>query len=164
MMATVCKSLLYSSSPSSSYWSCKSWVNHRQWGGRCRIFPGANNGWKKPSGKCNRKHRVEDNRLRTGWETGVGEGWLMQHDWMVLFGYGRWVGNIITPKPSPLLTVHRLSFSEPTQVTNFSVLPTMGGFYRGKVGGRYWGEHRKCTAFAPCHQNLKRVNFMLSQI
>lgn len=87
----------------------------------------------------------------------------MQRHWMVLFDYGRCVGNIITPKPSPLFTVHRLSFSEPTQVTNFSVLPTMGGFYRGKVGGRYWGEHRKCTAFAPCHQNLKRVNFMLSK-
>lgn len=33
--------------------------------------------------------------------------------------------------------VHRLSSSEPTQVTDSSVLPTMGGFYRGKVGGRY---------------------------
>lgn len=33
--------------------------------------------------------------------------------------------------------IHRLSSSEPTQVTDSSVLPTMGGFYRGKVGGRY---------------------------
>lgn len=108
-------------------------------------------------------HRVRDNRLRTGWEKGVGDGWLMQHDCMVLFDYGRYPDNIITPRHHSLPTLHRLSSREPTQVTNFSVLPTMGGFYRGKVGGRYWGEHRKCTAFAPCHQNLKRVNFMLSK-
>ena len=53
------------------------------------------------------------------------------------FDYGRFPDNNITPRHPPNPRQHRLSSSEPTQVTDFSVLPTMGGFYRGKVGGRY---------------------------
>lgn len=32
----------------------------------------------------------EENRLRTGWEQGVGDGWVMQHNWTVVSHYGRY--------------------------------------------------------------------------
>lgn len=97
----------------------------------------------------------EDSRLRYSREQGVGDGWPLQHNSKLLFWL--WTLSVLHyPTPASFEPkVHRLSSSEPTQVTDFSVLPTMGGFYRGKVGGRYWGEHRKCTAFSPCHQNVK---------
>lgn len=68
----------------------------------------------------------------------VGDGWLFEQKRSPLFWLWRLLpGTLSTIKSSNEPEVERLSSSEPTQVTDFSVLPTMGGFYRGKVGGRY---------------------------
>lgn len=76
----------------------------------------------------------EDNRLQSRvWGMGGYYSTIERY----CFDYGRFPCHIITLPASSQPKVHRLSSSEPTQVTAFSVLPTMGGFYRGKVGGRY---------------------------
>lgn len=53
---------------------------------------------------------------------------------------------------------------QPADRSDLLQCPThYGRVLRCKVGGRYWGEHRKCAAFTPCIKNVKRVNFMLSK-
>lgn len=78
--------------------------------------------------------RSGDNRLRNArepeWGMGGYNSTLLFRLWTLSLPY--YDTNAMS-KPK----VHRLSSSKPTQVTDFSVLPTMGGFYRGKVGGRY---------------------------